>query len=544
MTDIKPTKGRVLSGMRPTGKLHLGNYVGALRNWVKLQDEYDCFFFIADWHALTTDYADTSAVKQNSLEVILDYLAAGLDPERSTLFIQSHVPQHAELHLLFSMITPLGWLERVPSYKEQRENLKEKDLGTYGFLGYPLLQAADILLYSPPPDLPECDRELFVPVGEDQVPHVEMTREVARRFNYFYPLGKWEAVTSELAEEVRSGIPVRRRPHPKYKAMFAFPEPQPLLTPAAKLPGIDGRKMSKSYNNFISLTEDPDSIREKLSRMVNDPRRARLSEPGNPDDCPVGDLHKLFSGDEVRMRTDSGCRTAGISCIECKSLAADSVIQIVQPIRLRRLNLEKSPDAVWKILDLGAQRARDAAEESMRMVREAMGLSHDLGSMRPSARPALGAQSHVHPDLSYWDAERTERGNYLRQEWLQHLPSTIALQVLEHRVYRTATGKRVAVPTAREQAHAPGEWVFLTRDKTYEILVLLCWRRAPNELIDFVIPQNVLQPIWKKFETDNQKKRNRIVRVFKVNGDFLMRVPGGEPVRINDLQAQYSPLER
>ena len=194
--------------------------------------------------------------------------------------------------------------------------------------------------------------------------------------------------------------------------MFVFPEPQPLLTPAAKFPGIDGRKMSKSYNNFISLTEDPDSIREKLSRMVNDPRRARLSEPGNPDDCPVGDLHKLFSGDEVRMRTDSGCRTAGISCIECKSLAADSVIQIVQPIRLRRLNLEKSPDAVWKILDRGAQRARDAAEESMRMVREAMGLSHDLGSMRPSARPALGAQSHVHPDLSYWDAEPTERGNY------------------------------------------------------------------------------------------------------------------------------------
>ncbi len=231
MTDTnRTTKGRVLSGMRPTGKLHLGNYVGALRNWVNLQNEYDCFFFIADWHALTTDYADTRMVKQNSLEVILDYLAAGLDPERSTLFIQSHVPQHAELHLLFSMITPLGWLERVPSYKEQRENLKDKDLGTYGFLGYPLLQSADILIY----------QANFVPVGEDQVPHVELTREVARRFHQFYP----RKVHAGDCDPQRDSV---------------FPEPKPLLTPAAKLPGTDGRKMSKSYGNTIMMSE-PEAV--------------------------------------------------------------------------------------------------------------------------------------------------------------------------------------------------------------------------------------------------------------------------------------------
>ena len=252
--------------MRSTGKLHLGNIVGALDNWVRMQDQYECFFFVADWHALTTDYADTSQVKQNSLEVLLDWLAAGLDPERCTMFIQSHVPQHAELHLLFSMITPLGWLERVPTYKEQRENITEKDLGTYGFLGYPVLQAADILIY----------KGDFVPVGEDQVPHVELTREIARRFNMFYT--------------AQRGV--------------VFPEPQPLLTPAPKLPGTDGRKMSKSYGNTIMLTDPEPVVRQKLKTMVTDPARVRRTDPGNPDVCPVGDLHKIFSDQETMAKVE------------------------------------------------------------------------------------------------------------------------------------------------------------------------------------------------------------------------------------------------
>ena len=331
MPDTNPSKkGRILSGMRPTGKLHLGNYVGALRNWVGLQDSYECFFFIADWHALTTDYADTRSVKQNSLEVMIDYLAAGLDPERSTLFIQSHVPQHAELHLLFSMITPLGWLERVPSYKEQRENIKDKDLSTYGFLGYPLLQSADILIY----------QANFVPVGEDQVPHVELTREVARRFNQFYPR-KLHAGDRDPQRDV------------------VFPEPQPLLTPAAKLPGTDGRKMSKSYGNTILLSDPEATLRSKLKTMVTDPARIRRTDPGNPDVCPVGDLHKIFSSAETMAKVYEGCRTAGIGCIECKGWAADSLWQVLAPIQERRAKYEANPKLAWDILEAGSAKARD-----------------------------------------------------------------------------------------------------------------------------------------------------------------------------------------
>ncbi len=376
MSDLKQTKkGRILSGMRPTGKLHLGNYVGALRNWVGLQDDYECFFFIADWHALTTDYADTRSVKQNSLEVILDYLAAGLDPERSTLFIQSHVPQHAELHLLFSMITPLGWLERVPSYKEQRENLKDRDLGTYGFLGYPLLQSADILIY----------QANFVPVGEDQVPHVELTREVARRFHQFYPLGSYVACPDEEADEIRNGIPVKQRPHPKYGKMSVFPEPQPLLTPAAKLPGTDGRKMSKSYGNTILLSEPESSMRQKLKTMVTDPARIRRTDPGDPDKCPVGDLHKIFSTKETMAKVYDGCRTAGIGCIECKSWAADGLWQVLSPIQERRQKYEADPKLAWDVLEAGSQKAREVAEATMVEAREAANLSHAYEAPAQSA---------------------------------------------------------------------------------------------------------------------------------------------------------------
>jgi len=335
---MTPTsKKRVLSGMRPTGKLHLGNYLGALENWVKLQEQYECFFFIADWHALTTDYADTSMVKENSVEVMLDYLAAGLDPQRSTMFIQSHVPQHAELHLLFSLITPLGWLERVPTYKEQRENIKEKDLGTYGFLGYPVLQSADILIY----------RADFVPVGEDQAAHVEITREIARRFNSFY----------------------------RYQGRDVFPEPQTLLTPAKKVPGTDGRKMSKSYGNTILLSEPESSLRAKLKTMVTDPARVRRSDPGNPDICPVGDLHKIFSTPDTLFKVNEGCRSAGIGCIECKGWLADAVVTHLAPIQERRRKYEDNPRLAWDVLEAGSQKASQAAEETMEQVRGSMNMS-------------------------------------------------------------------------------------------------------------------------------------------------------------------------
>jgi len=329
-----PSRPRVLSGMRPTGKLHLGNYMGALANWVKLQDggQYKCFFFIADWHALTTDYADTSTVEQNTIDVMLDYLAAGLDPERSTIFLQSQVLQHSELHLLLSMITPLGWLERVPSYKEQQENLSGKDLSTYGFLGYPLLMASDILLYQPD----------FVPVGQDQTAHVELTREVARRFNQFYKLAGREVL----------------------------PEPKVLLTPSPKLPGTDGRKMSKSYGNTIQLTDPEPEVRKKLKTMVTDPARIRRTDKGDPDKCPVGDLHKVFSTPETLAKVYDGCRSAGIGCIECKGWAADALVQVLNPIQERRSSYTKSQ--VEDLLVDGSNHARLRARQTMDEVHAAM----------------------------------------------------------------------------------------------------------------------------------------------------------------------------
>jgi tryptophanyl-tRNA synthetase len=334
---------RVLSGMRPTGKLHLGNYMGALHNWVRLQHEYDCYFFIADWHALTTDYADTSQIRPNTREVILDFLGAGLDPAHSVLFVQSDVKQHAELHLLFSMITPLGWLERVPTYKEQQENLSGKDLSTYGFLGYPLLQSADILIYQPD----------FVPVGQDQVAHVELTREVARRFNQFYP--KQGSGTEAQGAEI-------------------LPEPQALLTPSPKLPGTDGRKMSKSYGNTILLTDPEPVVRQKLKPMVTDPARVRRTDPGNPDICPVGDLHKVFSSQETLAKVYDGCTTASIGCIECKGWVADSVVRVLEPIQERRAGYEANPRKVDEILEDGKNRATTRAEQTMVEVRAAVGI--------------------------------------------------------------------------------------------------------------------------------------------------------------------------
>jgi len=326
------SRPRVLSGMRPTGKLHLGNYMGALANWVKLQDKYDCYFFIADWHALTTSYDDTSNIRQNTLDVLLDYLAAGLDPERSVLFLQSKVLQHAELNLLLGMITPVGWLERVPTYKDQQKNLADKDLSNFGFLGYPVLMASDILIYQPQ----------FVPVGNDQTAHVELTREVARRFNQFYKLDGREVL----------------------------PEPDVLLTPSPKLPGTDGRKMSKSYGNTIQLTDPEPVVRKKLKTMVTDPARIRRTDKGDPDKCPVGDLHKVFSTPETIAKVNDGCRSAGIGCIECKGWAADALVQVLQPMQDRRASYTEAQ--ALEILEDGSNRARVRAEQTMVEVRAAM----------------------------------------------------------------------------------------------------------------------------------------------------------------------------
>jgi len=336
--DLSSSRPRVLSGMRPTGKLHLGNYMGALANWVKLQDRYDCYFFIADWHALTTDYADPGQITPNTVEVMLDYLAAGLDPERSVLFLQSRVKQHSELFLDLAMISPLGWLERVPSYKEMQENLASKDLTTYGFLGYPVLMSADILLYQPD----------FVPVGQDQQAHVELTRELARRFNQFYK----PAAAGKLGDRE------------------VLPEPKVLLTPSPKLPGTDGRKMSKSYGNTILLSDPEPIVRQKLKTMVTDPARVRRTDPGDPDKCPVGDLHKVFSTPETMAKVYEGCRSGGIGCIECKGWAADSLVQILAPIQQRRAAI--SEKQAIEILKAGSLRAEARAEQTMIEVREAM----------------------------------------------------------------------------------------------------------------------------------------------------------------------------
>jgi tryptophanyl-tRNA synthetase len=323
---------RVLSGMRPTGKLHLGHVVGALENWVKLQDRYECFHFIADWHALTSDYADPSRIKENRIEMMVDWLAAGLDPNKSVMFIQSSIPQHAELHLILSMITPLGWLERVPTYKEQRENITDKDLGNYGFLGYPVLQAADILMYMAD----------FVPVGEDQVPHVELTREICRRFNSFYG-------------------PV-------------FPEPHALLTPVPRLPGTDGRKMSKSYGNDLSLSDSPEMITEKIRKMMTDPARKRRRDPGNPEVCPVYDYHRIYSAPETIAEVNQGCRTAGIGCLDCKKWMTDNLLKEISPLLLRRKDYETRTSEILDIINDGNSKARGVAEKTMGAVRKAIQL--------------------------------------------------------------------------------------------------------------------------------------------------------------------------
>jgi tryptophanyl-tRNA synthetase len=404
--------------MRPTGRLHLGHYFGALQNWLKLQnsrladgsDEYECFYFVADWHALTTHYEDTSSVAESTLQVATDWLAVGLDPAKSTLFVQSNILEHAELHVLLSMITPLSWLERVPTYKEQIENLKERDLGTYGFLGYPLLQSADIVMYGEP------RQDLLVPVGEDQAPHVELTREVVRRFNTQYGfLVKDElfhidnrSALRELIQVVERGsqnlmecveppivyekrqrvrIAVRRyaieigvqnflervRENSKFFLVKTIVrEPDYVATETPRLPGTDGRRMAKSYGNAIWLSDPPDDIRKKALNMMTDPQRVRRTDPGRPEVCPVFGYHKLFSPPDVIAWSDQGCRTAGIGCVDCKKAMAEQLVKWIEPIQTRRKEFEAHPEQVWDILDRGSDQARKAAKRTMKRVRNAI----------------------------------------------------------------------------------------------------------------------------------------------------------------------------
>jgi|SRR5688572_15086298 tryptophanyl-tRNA synthetase len=395
---------RVLSGMRPTGSLHLGHYHGVLKNWARLQAEYPCLFFVADWHALTTDYAAPGDIEKNSLDMVIDWLAAGIDPGQAILFIQSRVPEHAELHLLLSMLMPLGWLERVPTYKDQQEKLADRDLSTYGFLGYPLLQSADILIY----------RARYVPVGEDQVPHVEFTREAARRFNHLYgrepgfedkaksavkrmgtrkarmlnelrgrylehgdgeALAKAQALLEEQ-QNLSRGDRERLYGWLEGGGKKILVEPEVLLTEAARMPGLDGQKMSKSYGNAIALRDDPETVTRKIRPMPTDPARVKRSDPGNPEKCPVWALHQIYSGEERKKWVWQGCTTAGIGCLECKQPVIEAINAELAPMRERAQAYVDDPTLVKNIVADGCEKARRLASETMRDVREAMGLAH------------------------------------------------------------------------------------------------------------------------------------------------------------------------
>ena len=395
---------RVLSGMRPTGRLHLGHYHGVLKNWVRLQHEYPCLFFVADWHALTTNYEDTQVIERSVWDMLVDWLAAGVDPSQATLFIQSRVPEHAELHLLLSMMCPLGWLERVPTYKDQQEKLADRDLATYGFLGYPLLQSADILIY----------RANLVPVGEDQVPHVELTREVARRFNHLYgrepgfedkareAVKKLGGKRGKLYEELRTlyqqegkddalaqahalldeaqslslGDRERLYGYLEGGGKMILAEPGALLTEAARMPGLDGQKMSKSYNNTLMLREEPETVTKKIRGMKTDTQRVRRTDPGDPDRCPVWQFHVIYSDDATKTWVQEGCRSAGIGCLDCKQPVIDAVLKEQAPIHERARQYEEDPMLLRNIVADGCERARKLASETMRDVREAMGLNY------------------------------------------------------------------------------------------------------------------------------------------------------------------------
>jgi tryptophanyl-tRNA synthetase len=496
MTDHSTQKSRprVLSGMRPTGKLHLGNYVGALQNWVKLQNSHDCFFFVADWHALTTDYDNTSRLADNSLEVVLDFLAAGLDPEKCAIFVQSHVREHAELHLLFSMITPLGWLERVPSFKEQQQQMPSKDLHMYGFLGYPLLQAADILIYRPD----------FVPVGEDQSAHIELTREVARRFNQFYKLNE--------------------RP--------VFPEPQTLLTPSPKLLGTDKRKMSKSYGNSILLSDEAAVVEQKIKNSVTD--RPKLTDRGSPDRCPVGNLHQIFSDQARLSHITEGCTQATITCVECKALAVQSVNAHLSPIRERRHALAQNPGRLQETIRHGAEKAIAAAEETMGAVRDAIGLLR-LGAVAELAAKEEATAAIRVPE-SIADAKNDdERWELRTTEWLERVNRTNPLKKDRSRTFITRRGRKVGLYAAKEEQ---GAWKFTLEDRPMNVLVLLA-QDNDRYLHDFVLPTKVIQDFWKKFA----RSEGNVEIVLKKGSNGVSLATGEGELLIQQYAGDYSALE-
>jgi len=503
--------------MRPTGKLHLGNYMGALANWVKLQDQYECYFFIADWHALTTDYADPSRIKLNTLDVALDFLAAGLDPEKSTIFIQSHVPQHAELNLLLGMMTPLGWLERVPTYKEQQENLTGKDLTNFGFLGYPVLMASDILLY----------QTQFVPVGQDQTAHVELTREVARRFNSMY----------------KSDV---------------FPEPEALYTPVPKVPGTDGRKMSKSYGNTIGLTEAESVTATKIGNMSTNGQRIRQTDPGDPDLCPVGDLHKVFSSADVLAETQQGCRAASLRCAECKDGAFHSVRNVIDPFYKKRMEMESNIEQTWQMLRDQSAKAAIRAEQTMVEVREVFHLSHELGEEGRSFGVSAEDLHNAH-DLTahsdWWNLkDKAERAKNLRDYWRSKLlPRDISLTQEGSRVFSSLEReldepllsprkKRVFVTTSRDMDVAD-EWHFEIPSKSYEVWMLLPWRKEGYWLDCFAIPQKIFSQPFAKAKKSMKKDEKISVSLRKDGERFLLSIHGSEPVDITELRGNYEPLK-
>jgi tryptophanyl-tRNA synthetase len=494
MTTPANPRSRVLSGMRPTGKLHLGNYVGALQNWVKLQHTHDCFFFIADWHALTTDYDDTSRLADNTVEVALDFLAAGLDPEKCVIFVQSHVKQHAELHLLFSMMTPLGWLERVPSFKEQQQQMPDKDLHMYGFLGYPLLQAADILIY----------RAHFVPVGEDQSSHVELTREVARRFNNLY---------------AGQGKPV-------------FPEPDVLLTPSPKLLGMDKRKMSKSYGNSILLSEEAPQVAEKIRNSVTD--RPKLTDRGSPDRCPVGNLHQIFSDPKTLAHITEGCTQATITCVECKELAIRSVNAHLEPIRARRRELTQHPEKLKQIIQQGDEKARRAAEEAMVAVRECVGLLRVSEVTELAPREAADLPLRV-PETITTAKSDEEKWEISAGPWLERVAKTHPLRKDRPRTFITVRGRKVGVQTAAEQ---DGMWKFRLNDRPLNVLVLLAQDKE-RYLHDFVLPPKLVQDHWKQFERED----GNVVISLRRNAEGAVLVVGNRELPIQHFKANYADLE-
>jgi tryptophanyl-tRNA synthetase len=511
--------------MRPTGKLHLGNYMGALANWVKLEKsgQYECYFFVADWHALTTDYADPSRIKLNTLDVALDWLAAGLDPEKSTIFIQSHVLQHAELNLLLGMMTPLGWLERVPTYKEQQENLSTKDLTNFGFLGYPVLMASDILLY----------QAQFVPVGQDQSAHVELTRETARRFNSMYKTA-------------------------------VFPEPDALFTPSPKLTGTDGRKMSKSYGNTIGLTEATPSVAAKIASMSTNGQRLRQTDPGDPDLCPVGDLHKVFSAPEVIEATRTGCRTASLRCEFCKAEATKSVCSVTGPIYDKRMQLESNIEQTWEMLRAQSIKAAARAEETMREVRDVFDLSHELGFVKQyfQAKAQIwlhNLESHFF-DQNWEHRPEAEQKKSIRTSWIQLVKRDAHLKFEANRSFDsvereieepaiTPKGKRVFVDSNRiyPAKSLDQVWHFAIPQKSFEVWVLLNLNENRETKLlagdSYVIPQRYFSQPFAKAKKSLRKDEKIPVSLRKDGDRFLLSIHGSEPVDVTALRGNYEPLQ-